>query len=117
MVNTEREQALRVHEDLAFVGLRAQATLVGLVQLCTELLHAGVIDDDAVGRIKKAIRGDISVSRTRVRSRDAFERQLMERLDSIFPAPGQCRAAQPVGTEIALEHALDASAAEMRPTD
>ena len=39
-------------------------TAVGFVQLCAELLKAGVIDDPAVSRIKDAIAKDIIVTRT-----------------------------------------------------
>jgi hypothetical protein len=44
-----------LHDMIGFVGLRAQATAVGLLQLAAELKRAGVLDDDAIGRIKDAI--------------------------------------------------------------
>jgi hypothetical protein len=74
----------RLHESIGFVGLRAQATAVGLLQLCAELVRAGVLDDQAVARIKEAIAKDIALSRPRSVSRDDYERSIRLRLDSLF---------------------------------
>jgi hypothetical protein len=40
----EREEK-RVHDSIGLLGLRAQATAVGLLQLSAELRRAGVLDD------------------------------------------------------------------------
>jgi len=86
MDRTEKEQAIRLHECLDFIGLRAQATSVGLLQLCAELVNVGVLDDAAVERIKSAIQKDITVSRRGKHGQDAFETTLRKRLDSVFPS-------------------------------
>ncbi|MFI4965978.1 MAG: hypothetical protein ACHP9T_11500 [Caulobacterales bacterium] len=88
----ERDE-LRLHETIGFVGLRAQATAVGLLQLSAELVRAGVLDDAAVTRIKDAIAKDISLSRPRSAPREDYERSLRERLDGLFGGK------QPVGGE------------------
>lgn len=83
------EDARRLNTELGVVGLRAQATAVGLVQLCSELLQAGVLDNAAVTRIKSAIADQIVVSYKSNRGREAFEASLHRRLDRLFPLAGQ----------------------------
>lgn len=74
----------KLHYDLTNVGLRAQATAVGLVQLCNELRRAGVLEDAAIDRIKNAIADEIVVCAARpVASRD-YRREVCDRLDHIF---------------------------------
>ncbi|WP_448664333.1 hypothetical protein ACG3SL_06560 [Sphingomonas sp. CJ20] len=112
MDHTARENALRRHESLEYIGLRAQATMVGLSQLCTELVAAGVLGEAAITRIKDAISEDISVSRPRTLNHTEFERALKTRLDSIFA--GCAKAGQPrVGTAGDMESALGASPDEL----
>lgn len=74
----------KLHQDLKNVGLRAQATAAGLVQLCKELQAAGVINDAAVGRIKEAIADEISLTAPRPLLRADFRRDVCERLNAIF---------------------------------
>ena len=78
------QEAKRQHETLAFVGLRAHATAVGLLQLCHELVGAGVLDDAAISRIKDAIAADICLSRPGTMSKEAFDQSTRRRLDSLF---------------------------------
>lgn len=73
-----------LHDELDLIGLRAHATAVGLVQLCNELCHAGVLDGEAIGRIKTAIVKDISLTRPRSASRTEYEKSLRKRLDALF---------------------------------
>lgn len=80
----EEEDELRLHETISFLGLRAQATAVGLLQLSAELVRAGVLQEDAVGRIKDAIAKDIALSRPRSAPREDYERSIRERLDALF---------------------------------
>ncbi len=40
------------HRALDFIGLRAHATTVGLIQLCEELLNSGVLSPEGLERIK-----------------------------------------------------------------
>ena len=74
----------QLHDTLGFVGLRAQATAVGLLQLTAELVTAGVLDDDAVGRIKQAIFDDLALTRPMSQAKTAYEAILRQRLDRLF---------------------------------
>jgi len=106
MDRTEKEQAIRLHECLDFIGLRAQATSVGLLQLCAELVAVGVLDNEAVERIKHAIRKDITVSRRGKYGQSEFEETLRKRLDSVFPS---CEAPQiggHIGTAQEMQEAM-----------
>lgn len=80
----DREKAKKLHDTISFVGLRAQATAIGLVQLTAELRRAGVLDEAAIERIKAAIANDINVSRSSARSRGTFEAMVKRRLDILF---------------------------------
>jgi hypothetical protein len=80
----EEEDERRLHETISFLGLRAQATAVGLLQLSAELVRAGVLQEDAVARIKNAIAKDIALSRPRSTPKDDYERSIRERLDGLF---------------------------------
>lgn len=77
--------ARQLHGTVDFIGLRAHATSVGLIQLCAELMKAGVLDGQAIERIKHAILREISISNPRSNNRGDFEQSLKERLDAIFP--------------------------------
>ena len=74
----------QLHFDMTNVGLRAQATAAGLVQLCRELQAAGVIDDQALARIKRAISDDIVITAPRSVKKEQFREEICTRLDSIF---------------------------------
>ncbi len=74
----------KLHDTVGFLGLRAQATAVGLLQVTTELIRAGVLDDAAVSRIKEAIFDDLALSAPRSMSRTAYEAMLHRRLDDLF---------------------------------
>lgn len=80
-IGSEQE---KLHHDLKNVGLRAQATAAGLVQLCKELQAAGVINEDAVGRVKNAIADEIALTAPRPMLRADFRREVCERLNGIF---------------------------------
>lgn len=100
------ENALQLHRDLDFIGLRAQATSVGLLQLCAELAKAGVIDSLAMERIKDAIHSELVVTNSNVRNRDEFEDLLRKRLDKIFPQAEDGERGGPVGTLQDMQAAL-----------
>lgn len=78
----------RLHDAVGFVGLRAQATAVGLLQLSLELRRAGVIDEAAVSRIKEAIAKDISLTCPRSTPKVAFMANIRRRLDRLFAGQG-----------------------------
>jgi hypothetical protein len=80
----DETEEIRLHETVSFLGLRAQATAIGLLQLCAELVRAGVLNKDAVDRIKDAIAKDISLQRPRSSSRDEYMAQVRQRLDNLF---------------------------------
>lgn len=74
----------KLHFDLTNVGLRAQATAAGLLQLCLELRRAGVLDDAAIERIKGAIACDIEVAAPRSVATADYRRDIRARLDKLF---------------------------------
>jgi len=77
------------HRTLDFIGLRAHATTVGLIQLCEELLNAGILNPEGLERIKGAIRSELTVCNARISNQPTFDDTLKRRLDAIFPqAPG-----------------------------
>ena len=74
----------KLHYDLTNVGLRAQATAAGLVQHCVELRRAGIIDNDALDRIKISIADEIVVCTSRPVDRSGYRREVRDRLDRLF---------------------------------
>jgi hypothetical protein len=107
MVDDQAAQARELHRTLDFIGLRAQATTVGLIQLCAELVRAGLLGDEAIGRIKDSIHRELAVSRPRGRDRAEFEQTLKDRLDAIFPRAGDTERRAAVGTVAEMKTALD----------
>jgi hypothetical protein len=79
------------HRSLDALGIRAQATAVGLVQLTIELRQAGVIDEGAVDRIKAAMADELAYNRPRKMLKSHFDADVRARLDRIFAGE------QPVG--------------------
>lgn len=74
----------RLHDLVDLVGLRAQGTTVGLIQLSIELKRAGVLDQGAIDRIKNAIAGEICLTRPKSISQEQFRANLQCRLDRLF---------------------------------
>jgi hypothetical protein len=92
----------KLHFEVTTVGLRAQATAVGLVQLCIELRRANVLDEPAIERIKNAIADDVSVTAPRALASQDYRTDIKNRLDRLFagdqevgPAQGMSFAATP----------------------
>jgi hypothetical protein len=83
----------RLHQTVSLVGLRAHATAVGLIQLTTELVRAGVLDQAAVGRIKCAIANDLMLSPPSSVKKAEFETWVRNRLDALFACE------EPIGEE------------------
>jgi hypothetical protein len=81
-VDTSDTKKLR--ETLDLLGIRAQATAAGMVQLMLELHRAGILDGDAVDRIKNAICGDLMLSCPQAIDRREYEGSLRRRLDALF---------------------------------
>ena len=110
------EEARKLNSTVGLVGLRAQATAVGLVQLCSELLKAGVLDNAAVSRIKSAIADQILVSYKPSRGRVEFEDSLNRRLDRLFPLSGEGgHPAAAVGTSTDMQEGLGLAEEEPFP--
>ncbi|MBV9529136.1 hypothetical protein [Sphingomonas sp.] len=79
----EQERS-RVHHALEFLGMRAQATAVGLVQLCVELRRAGVLDQEAIDRVKQSIAAEIAERAPRTVMKQEYLADIRGRLDRIF---------------------------------
>ena len=79
-----RQEDKNLHYELGNVGLRAQATAAGLLQLCAELRDAGVLGEAAIERIKDRIARDITLSAPKSTTPDAFKRDVRTRLDRLF---------------------------------
>lgn len=107
MNHEQLEQARELHRTLEFIGLRAQATTVGLLQLCSELVRAGILDDDAIERIKESIFRELTAASPRGYNRTEFEQTLRKRLDSIFPRHENEGPRARVGTVGNMETTLD----------
>jgi hypothetical protein len=74
----------RLHDTIDLIGIRAQATTIGLIQLSIELHRAGVLDDAAIGRIKDSIANEIILTRPRSIPQEGFQDNLRSRLDRLF---------------------------------
>jgi hypothetical protein len=74
----------KLNFDLTNVGLRAQATAAGFVQLCKELRTAGVIDDAAVARIRDMVADNITINCPRKVNRSGYRQEVGRRLEEIF---------------------------------
>jgi hypothetical protein len=72
------------HQHMGVLGIRAPATAAGLAQLTVELRRAGVIDGEAVERVKSAVAADLLMSRPRTAHKEEFERCVHRRLDQLF---------------------------------
>ena len=74
----------RRHAALDFVGMRAQATAAGLVQLCIELHKAKLLDEGALTRIKHAIADEVAEHAPRSMLKQVYLADIRERLDRVF---------------------------------
>jgi hypothetical protein len=92
----------QLHDSVELVGMRAQATTVGLIQLSIELQKAGVLDEAAVERVKDVIANEISLNRPRSIPPERFQEHLRGRLDRLFSGE---------------ESVGEATAAKMTPQD
>ena len=89
----------KLHFDITNVGLRAQATAVGLVKLCVELRRANVLDDAAVERIKDAIADDVSVTAPRPLASPEYRDEVRTRLDRLFAGEQDVGSAEALSFE------------------
>jgi hypothetical protein len=96
------EKQKRLHHDVTNVGLRAQATAVGLIQLCIELRCANVLNDDAMRRIKGAITDELCMGAGRRAAARDHRGEVEARLDRLFAGE------QPIGSADALDFVSEA---------
>ena len=83
MTNINDKQK-RLHNDVTNVGLRAQATAAGLIQLCIELKSTNILSEESLTRIKKAIGDELAIGPyRRTASRDQRS-EIDDRLDRLF---------------------------------
>lgn len=73
----------RFHDQLDFIGVRAHVTATALLQLCSELERAGVLDTAAMGRIKDAMAKEIALTRNRGIYAEEYA-HARARLDELF---------------------------------
>lgn len=104
---SEYEKQKRLHFDLGNVGLRAQATAVGLIQLCLELRRASVLDDDALSRIKGAIADEVSVSTPRSMTTVEYRGLIADRLDRLFAGEADVGSAEALAGRPMEDQAID----------
>jgi len=98
MSNSIENRRYRV--DLSNVGLRAQATAAGLVQLCVELQRANVLPQQAIDRIKAAIADEILASVPRHVSTHQYKDETRSRLDRIFAGKQEVGPADQLGMKL-----------------
>lgn len=89
-------QLRELHQDMALLGLEAPAMAAGLIQLTSELLRAGVLDQAAVDRIKDTIARDLVLCKPRNAWRSDFASSIRDRLDHLFETGcgGACASQQ-----------------------
>jgi len=88
----------RLHWELTNVELRAQATAVGLVQLCIELRRANALDELALERIKDAIADEVAVAAPRVTASKNYRSDVRSRLDRLFAGDQEVGPADALAT-------------------
>lgn len=84
----------RVHDTLDFLGIRAQATAVALLQVCRELQQVGVLSEDAMTRIKESIAREVALARPRSIYKVEYE-AAMRRMDDLFAGGTELRQVPP----------------------
>jgi hypothetical protein len=80
----EPTETRKLRESIDLLGIRAQATAVGMIQIAIELRRAKLLDEAAMERIKGAILGDIMLARPPSVDPADYERSLRRRLDALF---------------------------------
>lgn len=97
----------KLHFELTNVGLRAQATAIGLVQLCIELRRAKVLDEPAFERIKDAIADQVSVIETRRIGSQTYRNDIRNRLDRLFAGEETIGSADALSMAVAPDQSHD----------
>ena len=87
-MSTTFAEEKRLHDCIGFARMGPQATSVAVLQLCAELRAAGVLDEQAVTRIKEAVASEIAISQRHCSFQDEVK-TTMGRLDSLFACTKQ----------------------------
>jgi hypothetical protein len=103
-MTTSYDKQKKTHYDLLNVGLRAQATAVGMVQIAIELRRANVLDEEAIDRIKNAIADEVSLNAPRSMGIQDYRLEIMTRLDRLFAGEEEVGATSPLSFETAEGH-------------
>lgn len=103
----------RIHNGIDVVGLRAQATAVGFLQLCVELNKSGALDDEALARVKGAIARDLAITAPVGMRKEEFDDWVHRRLDGLFEE--RLEADDDEGSEAAGDGEAAAHASERLP--
>jgi len=88
------DQQKKLHWELTNVELRAQATAIGLVQLCIELRCANVLNEPALERIKDAIADQVSINASRATAAKNYRADIRSRLDRLFAGDQEVGSAE-----------------------
>lgn len=80
----EPTETRKLRQSIDLLGIRAQATAVGMFQTAIELRRAGVLDEAAIGRIKDAIIGDLMLTKPPSANAADYAQSLRKRLDALF---------------------------------
>jgi hypothetical protein len=69
---------------MKIIGIRAPITAAAVLQLIAELRHAKILNDEAVGRIKKAMAHVAFQEHPSHASESEFEAEIEKQLDRLF---------------------------------
>lgn len=84
VVGQPSEKQKQLHNDVTNVGLRAQATAVGLIQLCIELRNTNALSEEGLGNVKKAIADELLIGPYRRYCSREQRVEIETRIDRIF---------------------------------
>jgi hypothetical protein len=84
IVGQPSEKQKQLHNDVTNVGLRAQATAVGLIQLCIELRKSNALSEEGLGNVKKAIADELLIGPYRRYCSREQRVEIETRIDRIF---------------------------------
>jgi hypothetical protein len=98
----EERDVEKLHNTVGFIGFRAQATAVGLLQLVRELQRTSLLEQDAVERIKDAIASDIVLTRPRSATKAGFDEAIRSRLDKLFAGEDVLSATEEIARTLDL---------------
>lgn len=74
----------QLHNDVTNVGLRAQATAVGLIQLCIELRKTNALSEEGLSNVKKAIADELLIGQNRRYCSREQRCEIEARIDRVF---------------------------------